>query len=96
MVLQSRFLHRIWFLDYIILPKKKINKILENQGRRFGFLFSGEVTIALNEDKIDLHAIIKVKVDDIVDGKPVNHLIETTVGRVVFNKYVPKEVGFYQ
>jgi len=67
---------------------------LKIRGEGLVFYSQEEVTIALNEDKIDLHAIIKVKVDDIVDGKPVNHLIETTVGRVVFNKFVPEEVGF--
>jgi DNA-directed RNA polymerase subunit beta' len=53
-----------------------------------------EVTIAYNEGKVDLHAIVKVKVDDVVDGGRVNHLIETTVGRVMFNQVVPEEVGF--
>jgi DNA-directed RNA polymerase subunit beta' len=53
-----------------------------------------EVTIAYNEGKVDLHAIVKVKVDDVVDGSQVNHLIETTVGRVMFNQVVPEEVGF--
>ena len=53
-----------------------------------------EVTIAYNEGKVDLHAIVKVKVDDVVDGGQVNHLIETTVGRVMFNQVVPEEVGF--
>ncbi|MFN2314679.1 MAG: DNA-directed RNA polymerase subunit beta', partial [Bacteroidales bacterium] len=37
---------------------------------------------------------IRVKVDDVVDGQKVNHLIETTVGRVLFNEFVPEEVGF--
>ncbi|NSW95582.1 MAG: DNA-directed RNA polymerase subunit beta', partial [Bacteroidales bacterium] len=50
--------------------------------------------IAYNEGKVDLHAFIKVKVNDRIDGQMVNHLIETTVGRVIFNQYVPAEVGF--
>jgi len=79
---------------YYITKAKKSTKSLKIRGEGLVFYSQEEVTIALNENKIDLHAIIKVKVDDIVDGKPVNHLIETTVGRVVFNKYVPKEVGF--
>ena len=79
---------------YYITKAKKSTKSLKIKGEGMFFYSQEEVTIALNESKIDLHATIKVKVDDIVDGKPVNHLIETTVGRVVFNKYVPKEVGF--
>ena len=48
----------------------------------------------INEGQIDLHAVIKVKVDDRVDGEFVNHIVETTVGRVIFNQYVPREVGY--
>jgi len=53
-----------------------------------------EAIIAYNEGRADLHAVVKVKTHDVVDGQYVNHLIETTVGRVLFNQHVPKEVGF--
>ena len=33
-------------------------------------------------------------VDDIVDGKPCRHMVETSVGRVIVNGIIPKEVGF--
>jgi len=70
--------------------------IPENPVRGEGFTFYGpeEVIIAFNEKRIDLHAFIKVKVDVKEDGKIVNKLIETTVGRVLFNQVVPKEYGF--
>ena len=38
-----------------------------------------------------IHAIINVRV---IDTKGKESLIETTVGRVLFNEYVPKEVEF--
>ena len=38
--------------------------------------------------------LIKLKIDDVVDGNPVNHIVETTTGRVIFNELVPAEVGF--
>ena len=50
--------------------------------------------LLIMRDKVDLHAIIKVKVNDRVDGELVNHIIETTVGRVIFNQFVPEEVGY--
>ncbi len=54
-----------------------------------------EVIIAYNERKIDLHAFIKVKTNvKEKDGQIVNKLIETTVGRVLFNQMVPVEVGY--
>ena len=55
-----------------------------------------EVIIAYNERKLDLHAFIKVKtnVKEKDGGQIVNKLIETTVGRVLFNQRVPAEVGY--
>ncbi len=64
------------------------------KGDGFSFYSAEEVNIAYNEGKVELHARIKVKVDDVVGGKGVNHVIETTVGRVLFNEVVPLEVGF--
>ena len=64
------------------------------KGEGLTFYSPEEVTIAYNEGAVHLHASIKVKVDDIVEGKPVNHMIETTVGRVIFNEHVPKEAGY--
>ncbi|MGE5861622.1 MAG: DNA-directed RNA polymerase subunit beta', partial [Ignavibacteria bacterium] len=54
-----------------------------------GMLFSSpeEVIMAYNNKILGLHARIKVKID--------NQLIETTTGRVIFNRIVPKEMGFF-
>ena len=62
-----------------------------------GLTFYGpeEAIIANNEGKCDLHAPVKVMVDDIVDGKHVRHMVETSVGRVIVNGIVPDEVGFF-
>ncbi len=79
---------------YYITKARKSTETIKVKGEGSVFYSHEEVRIAYNENKIDLHAIIKVKVDDIVDGKKVNHLIETTVGRVLFNEFVPEEVGF--
>jgi DNA-directed RNA polymerase subunit beta' len=49
-----------------------------------------EVIIAYNEKRVDLHAWIKVRVEK--DGK--TELVETTVGRVLFNQLVPKNFGY--
>ena len=61
-----------------------------------GLTFYGpeEAIIAHNEGKCDLHAQVKVVVDDIVNGKPERHMIETSVGRVIVNGIIPKEVGY--
>src|SRR5258706_7890314 len=53
-----------------------------------------EVMIAYNEGIIDLHANIKVRTNVREKGELSKKLIETTVGRVMFNQFVPKEVGY--
>ena len=79
---------------YYITKARKSTETIKVKGEGTVFYSQEEVRIAYNENKIDLHAIIRVKVDDMVDGQKVNHLIETTVGRVLFNEFVPAEVGF--
>jgi len=80
-------------LYYITKGRKtEGNEIVKGEGKTF--YSSEEVRIALNEKRIDLHAHIKVRIDDMVDGQPKRHVIETTVGRVMFNEVVPKEVGY--
>ncbi len=61
-----------------------------------GLTFYGpeEAIIAYNEKRCDLHAPVKVMVDDIVDGQKVRHMAETSVGRVIVNGLVPEECGF--
>ena len=61
-----------------------------------GLTFYGpeEAIIAHNEGKCDLHALVKVIVDDRVDGKPVRHMVETSVGRVIVNGIIPEQVGY--
>ena len=62
-----------------------------------GLTFYGpeEALIARNEGRCDLHSLVKVVVDDMVDGKPVKHLVETSVGRVIVNGIIPNEVGYF-
>ncbi len=61
-----------------------------------GLTFYGpeEAIIAHNEGRCDLHAQVKVLVDDIVDGQPIRHIVETSVGRVIVNGIVPSAVGY--
>ena len=61
-----------------------------------GLTFYGpeEAIIAHNEGKCDLHALVKVIVDDRVNGKPMRHMVETSVGRVIVNGIIPEQVGY--
>ena len=62
-----------------------------------GFTFYGpeEAIIAYNEGRCDLHALVKVIVNDLVDGKIEKRMVETSVGRVIVNGIIPDEVGFF-
>jgi len=79
---------------YYITKGRKSTETDKVRGEGIAFYSPQEVTIAFNEGKVDLHAFIKVKVNDRIDGQMVNHLVETTVGRVIFNQFVPDEVGY--
>ena len=79
---------------YYITKGKRSTATEKVKGEGLIFYSPEEVNIAYNEGKVDLHAFIKVKVNDRIDDKLVNHLIETTVGRVIFNQFVPQEVGY--
>ncbi|MCP9611650.1 DNA-directed RNA polymerase subunit beta' [Coprobacter tertius] len=62
-----------------------------------GLVFYGpeEAEIAYNEGKVTLHSKVKVMVDDLdEEGNPIQLLRETSVGRVLVNQLVPKEVGY--
>ncbi|MCQ2369690.1 MAG: DNA-directed RNA polymerase subunit beta' [Paludibacteraceae bacterium] len=63
-------------------------------GEGYKFYSPKEVIIAYNEHKVSLNAKITVKTTDVENGNIVTKLIDTTVGRVLVNECVPKEVGY--
>ncbi|MCM1020933.1 MAG: DNA-directed RNA polymerase subunit beta' [Muribaculum sp.] len=67
-----------------------------DKGENLKFYGPEEAQIAYNEGKVTLHAPVSIVVDDVdADGNPIQHLVEnTSVGRVLFNQYVPKEIGY--
>ena len=81
----------------MVLGLYYITKLREGaKGEGLKFYGPEEAEIAYNEKKVDLHAIVSVVVDDIDrEGNPVKHLVEkTSVGRILFNQYVPNEIGY--
>ena len=62
-----------------------------------GLTFYGpeEAIIAYNEGRVAVHAPIKCLVKDLDEnGNFIEHIVETTVGRIIINGIVPDEVGF--
>ena len=72
----------------------KLRKGAKGEGSKF--YGPEEAQIAYNEGRVTLHAPVSVMVDDVDEqGNPVRRLIEnTSVGRVLFNEFVPKEIGY--
>ncbi len=79
---------------YYITKAKSSTDEEKVHGEGMTFYSPEEVNIAYNEGRVDLHSTIKVKVNDLKDDEIVLCIIETTVGRVIFNEFVPREVGF--
>ena len=67
-----------------------------DKGEGLRFYGPEEAQIAYNEGRVTLHAPVSVVVDDIdEEGNPIQHLVEnTSVGRVLVNQFVPREIGY--
>ncbi|MFM1898416.1 MAG: DNA-directed polymerase subunit beta [Bacteroidota bacterium] len=79
---------------YYISKERKGTKDHPVKGEGLTFYGAEEVQVALNEGRVELHAPIKCKVTVLEAGELKEKVIDTTVGRVIFNQVVPTEVGF--
>ncbi|MEC3966011.1 DNA-directed RNA polymerase subunit beta' [Flagellimonas halotolerans] len=80
---------------YYMTKEKKSTPEEPVLGEGLTFYSSEEVEIAFNEKKVSLNAGIKVRAKDFnEEGELVYQIIETTVGRVLFNTEVPEQAGF--
>ena len=53
-----------------------------------------EAIMAYDEGCLGLHALVKIRMSKEVDGVEVSQIIETTLGRVIFNNPIPQDLGF--
>jgi len=67
-------------LYYITKPRSGM------KGEGLMFYSPEECFIALNEGRVDIHALVKIRIG--------GQLVETTPGRAIVNQYVPEEVGY--
>ena len=80
---------------YYMTKERKSTKEVPIKGEGLTFYSPEEVTIAFNEEQVDLNAGIKVRTQDLdEEGNQVTKLIETTAGRVLFNEVVPSQAGY--
>ncbi|MDD4671460.1 MAG: DNA-directed RNA polymerase subunit beta' [Bacteroidales bacterium] len=65
------------------------------KGEGLRFYSTEEAIIAYNENVVDIHAKVKLRFPKVEsDDVTTYELIDTTVGRIVFNQYIPAEMGF--
>ena len=55
---------------------------------------SSEAIMAYNEGIIGLHAPIRLRVVKTVDGIEAKRVIDTTVGRIIYNEPIPQDLGY--
>jgi len=87
MVLGSYFLTASVYRDGV-----KIKDDEPGEGKAFCSV--DEAMMAYSEGVVGLHVPIRVRVTKTVDGVEKTGLIDATVGRLIFNSYIPQDLGF--
>ena len=79
----------------MILGSYYLTMVRENEkGAGKAFRDFDEALMAYNEGAVTLHAPVKVRRTIEIDGEPVTRMIETTVGRIIFNTPIPQNLGY--
>ena len=79
---------------YYITKERKSDSTRQVKGEGMKFYSPEEVIISHNEGRVDLHASISVRIPVFNGEEKSYQLINTTVGRVLFNQVVPQEAGY--
>lgn len=80
---------------YYITKGRKSTESLKIKGEGLAFYSAEEAIIAHNEGRVALHAWVKVRVNVRNEaGEMYRRIVDTTMGRILFNEAIPAEVGF--
>ena len=66
----------------------------DEKGKNKVFKDKNEAIMAYNDGIIDLHAPIRVRMTEEIDGKVISKLVWCTVGFIIFNESIPQDIGF--
>ena len=58
------------------------------------FKDTNEALMAYSDGAVTLQAKIKVRITRNIDGEDVSKIIDTTVGRIIFNEPIPQDLGY--
>ncbi len=73
---------------YLTIPQ-------DNQkGAGKAFASIAELEMAYYNKEVEIHAPVKVRMKKVIDGKEHVKVVESTVGRFLFNQIIPQDLGF--
>ncbi len=78
----------------MILGSYYLTLIREEQGAGKAFISTDEAIMAYQSGDVGMHSPIKVRVSREINGEMHTGIIETTVGRIIFNNPIPQDLGF--
>ena len=78
----------------MILGSYYLTFLREEKGTGKSFISPDEAILAYESGDVGIHAPIKVRVSREIDGVIHTGIIETTVGRIIFNNPIPQDLGF--
>ena len=79
----------------MVLGSYYLTRLIEDEeGAGKVFRNTAEAIMAYNAGVAGLHAPIKVRVTREIDGDISSKIINTTVGRIIFNENIPQDLGF--
>ena len=79
---------------YYMTKEKRSTETEKVKGQGLAFYSVEEAIIAYNEGKVELHAPVKCRVKIKDDSGMSIKLVDTTVGRLLFNQATPESVGY--
>jgi DNA-directed RNA polymerase subunit beta' len=80
---------------YYITKGRKSTDTEKIKGEGLAFYSEEEAIIAHNEGRVALHAWVKVRVNVLNEsGELVRKIVDTTMGRILFNVAIPEAVGY--
>ena len=75
-------------------PSKPVYKTFASYRPTHYYATVNEAIMAYHDGAIGLHAPILVRVSKTINGAPETRMIETTVGRIIYNEPIPQDLGF--
>ncbi len=79
----------------MVLGSYYLTLVRENEpGAGHVFRDEDEAVMSYDEGFLGLHAPIKIRMTKVIDGVEYTGLVETTLGRLIFNRPLPQDLGF--